>query len=490
MEQSLDLARRADLDNEEDLDVNETVAEAIRFVNHQATKQRIDLEATLNDNISAVRGDRGKLRQVLLNLLLNAIQATPSGGTVRIATRPADGEVQIEVEDTGPGIEPENLEKLFRPFFTTKPTGTGLGLAISDRIVRGMAGKIEATSTSPDGARFKITLPSLPDDRPSPRGARRGTPIAFLEGRKRRTAMKSRNIIVGTDLSASAKQAYPFAAGIAQRLRATIILVHVDELMEFGFHTAAELNDNLERLAQARQSCLEEAEDIFRSAKLDVTIETREGTPSEQILLAADDHDADMVIVAKQGVRGIERLLLGSTTRRLVRGARRPTMVIPVETANKPLTSIASFRRLLAPTDFSDMAQQGLEYTADLAGQLSAELNIVHVLKLPTVISPIPGESMMLVPEELRGRMEEDANERLEKVVAGLNYSKAEIQILISFSVAEALADEAEKSADLIVVPSHGKGAIKATVLGSTTEELVKRSTKPVLVLPPDILKR
>ena len=109
----------------------------------------------------AVSGDGERLRQVFMNLALNALEATPAGGRVRVSAHGEGDEVVITVEDSGPGIAPESRPRIFEPFFTTKPGGSGLGLPGVHAIVRQHGGTI-ATDTSPlGGARFEVRLPAL-----------------------------------------------------------------------------------------------------------------------------------------------------------------------------------------------------------------------------------------------------------------------------------------------------------------------------------------
>jgi signal transduction histidine kinase len=101
------------------------------------------------------------LRQVLLNLVTNAIQAGGEGGKVEIILGGGPEEAVIEVADDGPGIPAENLERIFEPFFTTKPveTGTGLGLSVSRSIVEELGGRLEVESAPGKGALFRMRLP-------------------------------------------------------------------------------------------------------------------------------------------------------------------------------------------------------------------------------------------------------------------------------------------------------------------------------------------
>jgi signal transduction histidine kinase len=109
-----------------------------------------------------VRGSRDKLKQVFLNLLLNARDAMPRGGEVSIAARLGSGSVIVTVDDTGTGIPPEHLDRVFEPFFSTKKevSGVGLGLSVTHGIVHQHGGTITVSSAVGAGTRFTITLPT------------------------------------------------------------------------------------------------------------------------------------------------------------------------------------------------------------------------------------------------------------------------------------------------------------------------------------------
>jgi signal transduction histidine kinase len=126
------------------------------------------LETILEDGLPQLWGDRGLLTQVFLNLLTNACDAMPEGGTVRIAARRSPfssmngriyKELEIRVTDEGVGIPPENREKIFDPFFSTKPKGTGLGLALTHKIICAHAGSIEVAPAPDRGTCFTVFLP-------------------------------------------------------------------------------------------------------------------------------------------------------------------------------------------------------------------------------------------------------------------------------------------------------------------------------------------
>ncbi len=106
-----------------------------------------------------VLADRDQILQLLLNLVRNALDAMPGGGTLRLSARRAPQGVALAVADTGPGIAAADLARVFEPYFTTKEGGTGLGLAIAQRIAEEHGGRLEAASEPGRGATFTLTLP-------------------------------------------------------------------------------------------------------------------------------------------------------------------------------------------------------------------------------------------------------------------------------------------------------------------------------------------
>jgi signal transduction histidine kinase len=122
----------------------------------------VALDVALDPGLPALRGDEGQLRQALLAILMNALDATPPGGRIRLGTlTDGNGGLVVEVRDTGAGIPSENLDKIFSPFFTTKPVGqgTGLGLAICHGIVTAHGGRIDVDSEVGSGSTFSLVFP-------------------------------------------------------------------------------------------------------------------------------------------------------------------------------------------------------------------------------------------------------------------------------------------------------------------------------------------
>ncbi|BCG47348.1 integral membrane sensor signal transduction histidine kinase [Citrifermentans bremense] len=157
----LTFARQKSLNQREFL-VHEILDDIVAQIRHQVPMDAISVQWEYDMNLGPVTGDTDQLRQVFSNIILNAVQAMlPEGGTLRLTTRPhgPGNGCEVEIRDTGKGIPPEHLEKIFTPFFTTRDSGTGLGLSVSYGIVRDHGGDIQVSSTPGAGTCFKIVLP-------------------------------------------------------------------------------------------------------------------------------------------------------------------------------------------------------------------------------------------------------------------------------------------------------------------------------------------
>jgi signal transduction histidine kinase len=147
-----------------EISAGDLFSDVVQLVNREALNHDITLSYPPEQPPVLFWSDPHRLRQVLLNLLNNAIHATPAGGTITLSTEVEGNEIRFDIQDTGPGISQENLDKIFEPFFTTKQTGegTGLGLFVSRRLVENLGGKIEVEGRLGHGARFRVRLPLRP----------------------------------------------------------------------------------------------------------------------------------------------------------------------------------------------------------------------------------------------------------------------------------------------------------------------------------------
>jgi C4-dicarboxylate-specific signal transduction histidine kinase len=147
------------------IDINEALREMIELSRGEALKNGVSVKAKFAKDLPIVTGDRVQLQQVVLNLILNALQAmgavSEDARQLLITTSQAElNYLCIGVRDTGPGLSPEILSHLFEPFYTTKPDGMGMGLAISRSIVEAHRGRLWATACEPHGALFQFTIPA------------------------------------------------------------------------------------------------------------------------------------------------------------------------------------------------------------------------------------------------------------------------------------------------------------------------------------------
>ncbi len=157
-----------------EIDINELIKEVLLLLQHRTSRLKHTIELNLNRDVPKIYADAGSLRQLLMNLLLNAIYFTPEGGNIFIKTEPdytsqeqgakgCQSRIRLSVGDTGTGIRSDLIGKIFDPFFTTKPIGegTGLGLTICHKIVEEHDGTIDVESEPEKGATFIITLPTV-----------------------------------------------------------------------------------------------------------------------------------------------------------------------------------------------------------------------------------------------------------------------------------------------------------------------------------------
>jgi C4-dicarboxylate-specific signal transduction histidine kinase len=146
------------------LEINEAILQVIAFTQSEMANNSISVRTQLAEALPAIQGDRVQLQQVILNLLINAIEAMSAMSEgpreLLISTAKTDSEgVLVTVRDSGPGLAPESVDRLFESFYTTKPAGLGMGLSICRSIIEAHHGRLWATANTPRGAVFQFTLP-------------------------------------------------------------------------------------------------------------------------------------------------------------------------------------------------------------------------------------------------------------------------------------------------------------------------------------------
>jgi signal transduction histidine kinase len=148
------------------VDVNDTIGEMIVMLRGEANRFGVSMRTDLATDLPQVTADRVQLQQVLMNLMLNAIEAMKeTGGVLTVKSqRDESGRVLVSVSDTGVGLPAEKADQIFNAFFTTKPQGSGMGLAISRSIIESHGGRLWATPNDGPGASFHFTLPKYHEE--------------------------------------------------------------------------------------------------------------------------------------------------------------------------------------------------------------------------------------------------------------------------------------------------------------------------------------
>jgi C4-dicarboxylate-specific signal transduction histidine kinase len=149
------------------LEINGAVREVIELTRGEAVKNSVVVRTELADGLPLIQGDRVELQQVVLNLTINAVEAMRGVGEGRRELLIATGQVEpdcvlVAVKDSGPGLAPASLERLFKPFYTTKPGGLGMGLSICRSIIEAHGGRLWVEANEPQGAIFQFTVPAPP----------------------------------------------------------------------------------------------------------------------------------------------------------------------------------------------------------------------------------------------------------------------------------------------------------------------------------------
>jgi signal transduction histidine kinase len=166
----LRFARNSRPEHRQLVHINQVLQDTFVFTEHVLLRQGITLQKQLAPDLPCIWGNAARLQQVFTNLLLNAQQATPSGGIVTVISEPSDDPkgVWVHVEDTGEGIPPDALEHIFEPFYTRREDGTGLGLSIARQVVLEHNGQIQVESEVGKGTRFSIFLPAAEAEQQTP----------------------------------------------------------------------------------------------------------------------------------------------------------------------------------------------------------------------------------------------------------------------------------------------------------------------------------
>jgi nucleotide-binding universal stress UspA family protein len=292
-----------------------------------------------------------------------------------------------------------------------------------------------------------------------------------------------RRILCPVDLSDVSRQAIDHAVLLARWYKAGITALHVynpivipsTDFTVVGVGSAPVLTeDDIQDVRKLVRGCLDSA-----SAR-DVDVLVESGRPATQILACARSLPADLMVIGTHGAGGFQHLVLGSVTEKVLRQATCPVLTVP---PHARATSALPFKRMLCPVDFSNSSLAALEFAISLAQEGNADLTILHVLEWPADDEPLTTRPVTM-PEYRRER-ERDAMARLRELVpdAIRDWCRPSPRLAHGKAYREILGISTEDSSDLIVMGVHGRNALDLMLFGSTTNQVVRRATCPVLTL-------
>ena len=297
-----------------------------------------------------------------------------------------------------------------------------------------------------------------------------------------------RRILCPVDFSECSRRAVDHAMAIARWYGSSVTAVHVFPLPQVAASPSGPiLMDPILLTAAARDQLMADMKrllDVERAPGIVTDVVLREGAAASEILEQAATMKADLVVMGTHGRSGVDRLLLGSVTEKVLRKVRCPVLTVPQGLADAVPAAPVLFKRIVCPVDFSDSSMRALDYAKSLAREADAQLTVLHVVS-PELEIPFDypvGDTSPTLAEFQKWR-EQDAQQRLD---AATQYEAAYTQeplLTRGKPWKEILRVTEERQADLIVMGVQGRGVADLLFFGSTAQHVVRAATCPVLTL-------
>jgi nucleotide-binding universal stress UspA family protein len=219
----------------------------------------------------------------------------------------------------------------------------------------------------------------------------------------------------------------------------------------------------------------------------DVSIDVRvqqAGYIHEEILAQLEATEADLLVLGTHGRSGFQRLFLGSVTEKVIRKARCPTLVVPPRAPDVAPTAAVQFHRILCPLDFSESSLRAVAYAVNLAEEADAHVTLMHVIEMPSVISPETA-ALEIDAARVREAAVTEVRRRLYELIPNEKRTGCAVEtpIVEGRAHGEILRQAAEQRSDLIVMGVHGRGAVDVFLFGSTTHHVIRASACAVLIV-------
>src|SRR5262245_39798151 len=285
-------------------------------------------------------------------------------------------------------------------------------------------------------------------------------------------------ILCPVDLSDTAGHVVQHAVQFGRWYRAPITALHIcnpvvippSDFTLVGAPTVPILtDDDINEVRQKVQTLF----DSTGSGPVDVIVES--GRPAKRIVEIAGALPAGLIVMGTHGATGFQHLILGSVTEKVLRQAPCPVLTVPPRVRTTPSLP---FTRILCPVDFSESARAALGFAVSLSQECSARLTILYALERPS-------EELSPFTAEYRHEVEQSAAAKLAELSAGFEQrgSQAVMRVAYGKAYREILATASEESSDLIVIGVHGRNPLDLMLFGSTTNQVVRRATCPVLTV-------
>jgi len=293
-------------------------------------------------------------------------------------------------------------------------------------------------------------------------------------------------ILCPLDFSDASRHALDHAAAIAQWYEATIVGLHVfnPTYAPVGGIGLPQDGGTVFASPGASSRLRVQLDEAVAAATAGVQVETvvEEGSPAEQILHGVGRHRADLIVMGTHGVRGFERLLLGSVTEKVVRKASCPVLTVPPRAYAR---SRLPFRRILCPVDFSPPSAAALGRALSLAQESEAELLLVHVLEWPIGREPTAVRGFNVAEYHLY--REKEAAAELAKMIppSVRDWCTPSTHLVHGKPYEQILEIAGDRAVDLVVIGVHGRGTLDVALFGSTTNQVIRAARCPVLTIRP-----
>jgi nucleotide-binding universal stress UspA family protein len=298
-------------------------------------------------------------------------------------------------------------------------------------------------------------------------------------------------ILCPVDFSDCSKRALDHAVALARWYDARVTMFHVCAPVPISAYATVASMMPSTLVGGEDQNAVRQAMEQFAAREGPITepidIELGEGTAATEIVAKAEAARSDLIVLGTHGRSGVERLILGSVTEKVLRKARCPVLTVPPRVADATSVGAVTFNRILCAVDFSECSMRALAYAMSLAQEANARLTVLHVVE-PVLNVALDDENVLTGIKTIKDYIaaaEEEGRELLTRAVPDQvrAYCQVETVQTIGTPYREILHLATDDAADLIVLGVHGRGVVDLMFFGSTAQHVVRQAACPVLTL-------